>query len=25
VADIQDYWRKDEDAFRELSQEYHIY
>ena len=25
VADIQDYWRKDEDAFRELSQQYHIY
>ena len=25
VADIRDYWRKDEDAFRELSQKYHIY
>lgn len=25
VADIMDYWRKDEDSFRELSQKYHIY
>lgn len=25
VTDIRDYWRKDEDAFRKLSQEYHIY
>ncbi len=25
VADIQDYWRKDEDSFRSLSQRYHIY
>ena len=25
VADIQDYWRKDEDSFRNLSQRYHIY
>ena len=25
VADIQDYWRKDEDSFRTLSQKYHIY
>lgn len=25
VADIKDYWRKDEDSFRELSQKYHIY
>ena len=25
VADIQEYWRKDEDAFRTLSQKYHIY
>ena len=25
VADIQDYWRKDEEPFRELSQKYHIY
>ena len=25
VADIKDYWRKDETAFRELSQKYHIY
>ena len=25
VADILDYWRKDEDAFRALSQNYHIY
>lgn len=25
VTDIQDYWRKDEEAFRKLSQEYHIY
>lgn len=25
VADIKDYWRKDEAAFRELSQKYHIY
>lgn len=24
-TDIQDYWRKDEDAFRALSQKYHIY
>lgn len=24
-ADIKDYWRKDEEAFRELSQRYHIY
>ena len=24
-ADIKDYWRKDEDSFRELSQKYHIY
>ena len=25
VADIQEYWRKDEDSFRTLSQRYHIY
>lgn len=25
VEDIKDYWRKDEEAFRALSQEYHIY
>lgn len=25
VADISDYWRKDEASFRELSQKYHIY
>lgn len=25
VADIMDYWRKDEESFRELSQKYHIY
>ena len=25
VADIQEYWRKDEEAFRALSQKYHIY
>lgn len=25
VADIQSYWRKDEDSFRALSQKYHIY
>lgn len=25
VADIMDYWRKDESAFRQLSQKYHIY
>lgn len=25
VADIKDYWRKDEDFFRKLSQKYHIY
>ena len=25
VADIKDYWRKDEASFRELSQQYHIY
>lgn len=25
VADIQDYWRKDEESFRRLSQRYHIY
>jgi uncharacterized protein YbbC (DUF1343 family) len=25
VSDILDYWRKDEDAFRALSQNYHIY
>ena len=25
VADIRNYWRKDEAAFRELSQKYHIY
>lgn len=25
VADIQSYWRKDEDAFRNLSQKYHLY
>ena len=25
VADIVDYWRKDEASFRELSQQYHIY
>ena len=25
VADIKDYWRKDEASFRELSQRYHIY
>lgn len=25
VADIKDYWRKDEEAFRALSQKYHIY
>lgn len=25
VADIMDYWRKDEISFRELSQKYHIY
>lgn len=25
VADIMDYWRKDEVSFRELSQKYHIY
>ena len=25
VSDIQDYWRKDEDSFRTLSQKYHIY
>lgn len=25
VADIQEYWRKDEDSFRALSQRYHIY
>ena len=25
VSDIIEYWRKDEDAFRELSQRYHIY
>ncbi|MBO5876483.1 MAG: DUF1343 domain-containing protein [Bacteroidales bacterium] len=25
VADIIDYWRKDEESFRELSQKYHIY
>ena len=25
VADIQDYWRKDEESFRALSQKYHIY
>ena len=24
-ADIKDYWRKDEDSFREFSQRYHIY
>ena len=24
-ADIKDYWRKDEDSFRALSQKYHIY
>ena len=24
-SDIRDYWRKDEEAFRELSQRYHIY
>ena len=23
--DIKDYWRKDEEAFRTLSQKYHIY
>jgi uncharacterized protein YbbC (DUF1343 family) len=25
VEDIIDYWRKDEESFRELSQKYHIY
>ena len=25
VADIQDFWRKDEDSFRNLSQKYHLY
>jgi uncharacterized protein YbbC (DUF1343 family) len=25
VADIQSFWRKDEDSFRSLSQKYHIY
>jgi len=25
VADIKNYWRKDESAFREMSQKYHIY
>ena len=25
VADIQEYWRKDEESFRALSQRYHIY
>jgi uncharacterized protein YbbC (DUF1343 family) len=25
VEDIIDYWRKDEEAFRDLSQKYHIY
>lgn len=25
VEDIQDYWRKDEDAFRKLSAKYHLY
>jgi uncharacterized protein YbbC (DUF1343 family) len=25
VADIQEYWRKDEESFRALSQQYHIY
>lgn len=25
VADIKDYWRKDDEAFRTLSQRYHIY
>lgn len=25
VADIRDYWRKDDESFRALSQEYHIY
>ena len=25
VADIKDYWRKDEASFRELSQQYHLY
>ena len=25
VSDIIEYWRKDEDAFRALSQKYHIY
>ena len=25
VADIRNYWRKDEAAFREMSQKYHIY
>ena len=25
VADIIEYWRKDEDAFRELSRQYHLY
>ena len=25
VADIREYWRKDEDSFRRLSQRYHIY
>ena len=25
VADIQEYWRKDEESFRALSQKYHIY
>ena len=25
VADIQQYWRKDEDSFRVLSQKYHLY
>jgi uncharacterized protein YbbC (DUF1343 family) len=24
-TDIKDYWRKDEEAFRSLSQKYHIY
>ena len=24
-SDIKDYWRKDEEAFRSLSQRYHIY
>ena len=25
AADIQSFWRKDEDSFRTLSQKYHIY